>query len=129
MTTAADDPQALYCRVTYDEAAGAIVLHPRWMMDEEANEEADEEAERVYRGGSPTAPPYAPVAAYTPAALIGSLSTLGAHALFALIAAPPGERDEVHRALIAEYANLVATVVEQAGNTAAQLPGVQPDSA
>ena len=125
MTAAADDPQILYCRVTYDEAAGAIVLQPRLMTDEEA----DEEAERVYRGGSPTAPAYAPVAAYTPAALIGSLSTLGAHALFALIAAPPGERDEVHRALIAEYANLVATVVEQAGNTAAQLPSVQPDSA
>ena len=125
MTAAADDPQTLYCRVTYDEAAGAIVLHPRWMT----GEEADEEAERAYRGGSPTGPAYAPVAAYTPAGLIGSLSTLGAHALFALIAAPPGERDEVHRALIAEYANLVATVVEQAGNTAAQLPGVQPDSA
>ncbi len=120
MTTAADDPQTLYCRVTYDEPAGAIVLQPRWMTDEEA--------ERAYRGGSPTGSVYAPVAAYTPAGLIGSLSTLGAHALFALVAAPPGERDEVHRALIAEYANLVATVVEQAGNRAAQLPSVQPDA-
>ena len=121
MDAAVDTTRTLYCRLAYDEQAGAAVLQTRWMTDEEA--------ERVYREGLSTAPAYAPVAAYTPAALIGSLSTLGAHALFALIAAPPGERDEVHRALIAEYANLVATVVEQAGNTAAQLPGVQPDSA
>ncbi len=117
MDAAADTTPTLYCRLAYDEPAGAAVLQARWMTDEEA----DEEAERAE-------PPYAGVATYTPAELIGSLSTLGAHALFALVAAPPGERGEVHRALIAEYANLVATVVDHAGAMAAQLPSVESDT-
>ena len=120
MDAAADTTRTLYCRLAYDEPAGAAVLQARWMTHEEA--------ERVYREELPSEPAYAGVATYTPAELIGSLSTLGAHALFALVAAPPGERGEVHRALVAEYANLVATVVDHAGAMAAQLPSVESDT-